>query len=134
PEKIARLIRDLGAGEYDARNHADQQLGRMGPQVRSELEAAASSDDPEVRFRAQRLLERIKVAELWEPLIVQPVPAGVRVSQTFEALARQSGNHLTVGERHAPAAEALIAFSLPAAGFWETVDELCRRTGNHVRP
>lgn len=131
-EQVARLIRDLGATEYGVRQTADDRLARLGPAIRQDLETALRSDDAEVRLRAQQLLTRVKIAELWTASPVGPI-SGQKLSQAFERVARQSGNHVLLGDHPAPA-DQLLSFALPAADYWQAVDELCRRTGNHVRP
>lgn len=131
-EQVARLIRDLGADDFGVRQNADDRLARLGPAIRQDLEVALRSDDAEVRLRANQLLDRVKIAELWSASPVGPI-RGQLLSQTFERLARQSGNHVLLGDHPAPA-DQLLNFELPAAGYWPSIDELCRRTGNHLRP
>jgi predicted secreted protein len=134
PQRVARLIRDLGAADFGVRQNADEQLARLGPGIRRELEAALESDDAEVCLRAQRLLDRVKVAELWSASIVHYAGDGEPLSKAFDALASQAGNHVLMGDHYAPATDPRLSLALRPAGYWESVDELCRRTGNHVRP
>ncbi len=49
--RVARLIRDLGADEFSARQLADERLARLGPEIRRDLDEALQSDDAEVRLR-----------------------------------------------------------------------------------
>ncbi len=50
------LIQDLGAPIYMVRDRATRELANRGPAVLREVQAAAASDDPEVRYRAGSLL------------------------------------------------------------------------------
>jgi hypothetical protein len=133
PERVARLIHDLGADEFGIRQNADDQLARLGPGIRQELETAVKSDDAEVCLRAQRLLDRVKIAELWSASLVQATGSGQPIPNVFESLASQSGNHILIGDHPAPSSHPLVDFKA-FAGYWAAVDELCRLTGNHVRP
>lgn len=59
-EKIAALIRDLGDPDWEKREAASRELGELGPLARSPLqEASTQTKDPEVRRRAQALLDEI---------------------------------------------------------------------------
>lgn len=57
---IGSLVSDLGAGQFDRREQATRVLGRLGALPYAQLRLAASSPDPEVRRRAQRLLGPIR--------------------------------------------------------------------------
>lgn len=56
---IQALIRDLGAESYTARERATAALRLVGQRARKALEAAADSDDPEVRLRARDVLSDV---------------------------------------------------------------------------
>src|SRR5690606_21959136 len=68
--RIARLIGELGSGDYQQRQRATEAVAEMGSQTRTQLAEAARPPDPEVRLRASELLRQLKVAELWSPRIV----------------------------------------------------------------
>jgi hypothetical protein len=58
--EIARLIESLGVVEWEGRDAATRRLATLGRVARAALqEAAASSDDREVRSRAEALLDEI---------------------------------------------------------------------------
>ncbi len=54
-----RLVRGLGSPSYVERESASRELADRGEEVRGALEAAARSEDPEVRARARELLDRL---------------------------------------------------------------------------
>jgi hypothetical protein len=131
---VARLIQQLGSNRYLDRHEADRQLSKIGPDFRKQLEDAALSDDPEIRLRARTLLEKLKVNQLWAPGAVHFDAKGVPASKTLAALAVQTGNHILVGDQFGPFAEKPLELSFPQTTYWQAVDEVCRATGNHVRP
>lgn len=59
-ERIDELIRQLGSDETEVRDRAERELGRIGRPAYEAVKAAAESDDPEVRFRALRVLPRVR--------------------------------------------------------------------------
>src|SRR5262245_21395481 len=58
-DDAAALVQKLGDKEYKVRRDAYRQLEKLGASARTALEAAAKSDDPEVRWNASRLLDRL---------------------------------------------------------------------------
>ena len=63
------LVRDLGAERYDERERATEALRRIGQPALPAVKAAAKSDDPEVRLRAQDVLSDLElgVGSDWPP-------------------------------------------------------------------
>ena len=60
PERVNKLIADLGNTEYTVRESATEELARIGLAAYSALEAAANHPDREVRYRSQRVLGIIR--------------------------------------------------------------------------
>ncbi|MFP4056349.1 MAG: HEAT repeat domain-containing protein [Candidatus Brocadiia bacterium] len=60
PAEIPRLIRQLGAKDYQAREEATRKLRAIGPAAVPALQEAAKADDPEVRMRAREALQGIR--------------------------------------------------------------------------
>jgi hypothetical protein len=132
--RVARLIRDLGAGDFSDRQDADEQLSRLGAAGRAELERALADDDIEVRLRAKRLLDRLELAEIWSAGRVQLHVRGEPASKILLALASQSGNHVHVGDPYGNFAEKPLDVDYDGISYWEAIDDVCRRTQNRVRP
>src|SRR5205809_269469 len=60
PATIKKLIRQLGDAEYTERNAAMKRLQAIGkPALPALREAVTNSSEPEIKRRAQRLIERI---------------------------------------------------------------------------
>ncbi|MFP4055437.1 MAG: hypothetical protein ACLF0G_01035 [Candidatus Brocadiia bacterium] len=59
-DKIARLIRDLGSAQWETREAAHQELADLGHMAKPQLaEAVKQTGDPEVKRRAQQLLDEL---------------------------------------------------------------------------
>ena len=131
--RVARLVKTLGADEFTARRAADQELLKLGPEGRRQLEEAAASTDPEIRLRALNLLERIAVVRLWEPTNVTIKATDDKVSSVLTACAQQTGNHVFVGDPYGEFTNLPVSVDFREKQYWPALDELARLTGNHVR-
>jgi hypothetical protein len=132
--RVARLIKDLGARDFPQRESAQAQLRRLGSQSRQQLEKALQDADPEVRLRAEQVLEQLKVEAIWEPSRVTLRASGETASKILLALAEQSGNQIHVGDPYGTFAEKPIDVDYRNVCYWEAVDDICKQTGNRLRP
>ncbi|HEX3727834.1 MAG TPA: hypothetical protein VHV08_16395 [Pirellulales bacterium] len=132
--RVARLVRELGSREFDRRQAADEQLGKLGHQSRAHLEAALQDDDVEVRLRAKQLLDKLKLDDLWSSAVVSYPSQGQSASQVLLALAAQSGNHAHIGDPYGRFAEHTLDVNYSQMSYWEAVDDICSRSGNRIRP
>jgi hypothetical protein len=132
--RIARLIRQLGADDFVHRQQADEQLAKLGPSSRAPLEEAVSDEDLEVRLRAKRLLDRLKLEDLWAAATVQVHVHGEPASVILSSLAAQSGNHIHVGDPYGSFTEARLDLNYSAMNYWQAIDDICGKTGNRIRP
>lgn len=132
--RIARLIRQLGSATYRERREATQELAALGLESREQLEAAARDDDPEIRLRAKELLTQLKIRQLWSASQVR-LPAGKSpASSLLKALAEQTGNRVLMGDQYGSFHEHDVVLEATPDGFWQTIDEIGRQSGNRVRP
>ncbi|MBI1903910.1 MAG: hypothetical protein HYS13_22645 [Planctomycetia bacterium] len=132
--RVARLIRQLGSRSYEDRENATVELERLGSLPRKELEAAAASPEAEVSLRATSLLSKIKVAQLWRPRSVTLVCKNEPASKALASIADQTGNRLFSGDHFGPLREATVTADLKGVPFFQALDEICRQSGNQVRP
>jgi len=132
--RIARLIRGLGSDSFVDRDRANEELASLGPVARTQLEQAVEDPDPEVRLRAKSLLKRIRVGELWSPARVHYQAIEVSASEALAAIVRQTGNRVLVGDQYGAFRDQQVDLDHGDSAFWEVVDDLCRRSGNRVRP
>lgn len=112
-KRVAELIEDLGAEQFQVRQKAAKALAALPAFPREALEKATRSDDLEVRVRAQRLLEsggteskRTVVAAL-----------AVIASRQIKGLAAgviAAGAHCPESERPRAVREALVTTVTPA--------------------
>ncbi len=132
--RIARLIQQLGSRSYQEREVATAELETLGPTSKKQLESAAQSSEAEVRFRAARLLGRLKVAELWQPRLVSVHAQDEPAAKVLARLAEQSGNRLFTGDHFGPFRDTPVTLELENVPFFRALDEICRRSSNQVRP
>ncbi|MBI4615284.1 MAG: hypothetical protein HY720_16835 [Planctomycetes bacterium] len=66
--RLSDLVQDLGSADWATRESASRELEEMGGAARSAVEEASRSDDPEVRWRAGRILRRWSPEEVQTPL------------------------------------------------------------------
>lgn len=130
----SRLVRDLGADDYRLRNAADAQLAKFGAAARPELEQALHDENPEIRLRAKELLRRMAVDRLWRASTFQYRGTGAPASAALTALAAQTGNHVLLGDQYGSFDDKPLEYVAENAEFWRTIDEVCRRTNNKLRP
>jgi len=62
--EVAKLIKQLGDNDYAVREAATKALSAKGPAVKALVEAAAKSEDPEIKQRAAQVLEAVKPESL----------------------------------------------------------------------
>lgn len=134
PVRVARLITRLGSDSYAEREAAGAELVSLGPDARRQLEAASVHKDPEVRLRAKELLRRLREDDLWQAAKVDFRGRQVAAADVLSALSRQSGNRLLIGDEYGAFRDGSIDAEYAGLLFWEAVDDLCRRSGNRVRP
>lgn len=131
--RIARLVEDLGARQYRVREQATAGLKQVGDDARVHLEAAANSDNPEVRLRATSLLHDMHLDDLWRAGAVRLPATTGDASEMVLAVAEQTGNRIYLGDSYGSFNDGPV--ELPLAGhMWPLLDSICRQTGNRVRP
>ena len=132
--RIARLVKKLGARSFVERSAADAELTRLGSAAREQLEGALESDDAEVRLRANELLRRLTSAELWKASWVEMSGEAAPASELLKSISEQTGNRLLVGDQYGSFHDKKLEVSYGGGPFWEVMDDVCRRSENHVRP
>lgn len=61
--KAERLVKQLGADDYAAREQAARELARLGTPAQQALEAGTRSSDREIRYSSLRILDEVRQAE-----------------------------------------------------------------------
>ncbi|MBN8628570.1 MAG: hypothetical protein J0M17_24100 [Planctomycetes bacterium] len=134
PHFVASLVRDLGHDDYHRRIRADEQLAKLGPTARAELEAAAKDPSPEVRLRAKELLRQLKIDDLWQAGKFEYSAESAAATAVLEAVSKQTGNHVLLGDQYGNFDDKPITAGYANGEFWPALDDICRRTGNRLRP
>jgi hypothetical protein len=62
-DRIAQLVGQLGAEDFQTREQASEELRKLGRSALPALKEAAKSEDPEVQQRAQAIIARIEKGE-----------------------------------------------------------------------
>lgn len=132
--RVARLIKDLGDGDFSTRRSAHDELSKLGPQSREQLQAAMNDADPEVRLRASRLLEELKLSELWAPGRVRIKLVDEPASKILQKLAEQTGNHVHIGDPYGNFSEKKVDVDYADCSYFQAIDDICRKTNNRIRP
>ncbi len=132
--RVARLVRQLGAPEADARESAQDALLGLGVGSRARLEQALVDDDPEVRLRARVLLDECLTEELWLASQVELPAEPLLATSVLASIVAQTGNRLLVGDQYGAFNEVPFEGGRRRMPFWPAVDEICRATANHLRP
>jgi hypothetical protein len=132
--RVANLVKDLGDADFATRRGAYQRLAKLGAIPRTELEQSLTHADPEVRLRAGQLLEAIRADELWAPRLITLQATDLPAAEIFKQLAAQAGNHIHVGDPYGQFADARLSVNFVGQQYWQAIDEVCRSTGNRVRP
>lgn len=129
-----QLVQQLGAPSYRERDEASHALANLGRHARTALLRAIDSSDAEIELRARVLLRMLQVGEIWMPSQVDFDTPEMKASEVFRSFAEQTGNRLLTGDAFSSFREGPLSVRFEGVEFWRAVDELCRRSGNHVRP
>jgi hypothetical protein len=124
----------LGSDAYSERDAAETQLEKSGAAAREHLLAAVENPDPEIRLRAKRLLRGLRINELWAPTQVQYATDQTAASAALSIIGKQTGNRVLAGDQYGTFHDRIVTMERLQGTFWEMVDQLCRSSGNRVRP
>lgn len=134
PLRVARLVRQLGSSDFAQRSSARQELAELGDLTRPELLLAARSLHLETALAARELLSRLDVQALWQgsqtELTLDQQPAAEVLAQLSDA----TGNRVLIGDQFGSFQNLPVTLDGNQRTFWAALDEVCRQTGNHVRP
>lgn len=95
-DELPRLIRQLGADEYQTRQSAQQRILDFGPEALPSLKTAARHPDREVQLRAALLTDRLRTlrnSHLMDELLAEPsrpAPPGLPYWREFSLLVGDS--------------------------------------------
>lgn len=132
--RVMATLDQLGDGVWRVREVAQLQLAQWGAGIRGHLEDAVQHQDPEIRARVRQLLLPLKTQELWAGSRVTLYAHDEPATSVFTALAEQSGNYVVLGDQYGKFRDGTVNLDFKGELFWRALDEVCRQSGNQIRP
>jgi hypothetical protein len=121
------LVDQLGAARYADRQAAAGALERLGRQALPALRTARAARDPEIRARAEKLIDTIEGALLTQPSLVTLNFHDRPLTEIAKAVGDQAGIKLAlVPDNLTMWRTTRISLLAPApVPFWKAIDRLC---------
>jgi hypothetical protein len=130
PDRIQKLIDQLGSKRFSERTQADQELAAIGAPALELLRRAAKSPDPEIRGRADKLVSRLEQAALTAALLaprrLRLTVKDASVPETVAELARLSGYKIQITGEQAGLSKRKVTLDTGEVTFWEALAQVCR--------
>lgn len=135
PQEMAREVANLSAEQWRDRRDAMQWLVDAGPAAELPLRRLIDrTRNPEARMLAQRVLDRISQIRRIEPAIVDLNLHYVDGRTAFQQVADLEGAELPIDSPDLLAdVSGTVTVQYARQTYWETMLDLCRRTGLQVR-
>jgi len=134
PERVARLIQQLGSARFAEREAATRSLDALGDAAVGPLQTAASSSDAETRRRAGELLARIGqraiVAKILKPTTVALDFTNTPLDDAVKTLAKKTGLAIELPQR-AQFAGRKVSIKTEPLPVWEAIEAFCRKADLH---
>jgi len=135
--KAEESVRKLSSGRYQDRERATRELETMGDEAHDALKKAAASNEPEVRKRAEDLLQKIEErqtqAKLLAPKMVRLKVADMSVADAITELTKASGYPIQFQGDRTVISGRKITLDTGETTFWKAFDDLCVQ-GKLVEP
>jgi hypothetical protein len=129
-DRIARLIAQLGSPQFADREKANETLADLGQPALAALQRARQGSDPEVRRRAevivQRIERRVDTAEVLKPSHLRLVFKDMPLDAAIEALSERTGLQVSVeGDRR----QERVTLDTGTVTLWQAYEDFCGRVG-----
>lgn len=132
-KRIDKLIAQLNADDFEARNAAEKELMKIGPPALESLRKAAKSTEPEIARRAADLVsqleELLKSGKQLTPKKVNLKVKDVSVADAVAELSKLSGYPIQIEGDKTKLSEKKITLETGEVSFWEAFDQLCLKGG-----
>jgi hypothetical protein len=133
-------VENLEHDSYVVRDLASEKLLKFGAAARPALEKAISSETPEVKLRAKKILDSLNIEAIWDSSKVTYV--GDYNASDLEKSFNLTGNEIKLNETISQQVEVkklYPKFNYQAVPFWVALDDFCSKTdsfysdfnGNH---
>jgi hypothetical protein len=138
PAQIARLVEQLGSGDFDQREEAARGLDKLGAPALEALRKAVDSSDLEVRRLAQELNERIvrrmDSASALVPNLIRLNYKDTTLNDALRDLRARSGFNVRLADGDANLGGRLITLDTGATTFWKALDQFEAAAGLKEQP
>lgn len=123
---LERLVRELGAEDFETREAAQRRLLEIGPPAESAVRAVADSADAEQRIRARAILDEFRKEVKWAPSRVTLRVENMPTIEALTAVSKETDNAINLARSSAPP-DVKVTANFEGRPYWEVVDELARQ-------
>jgi hypothetical protein len=133
PEKISKLIEKMGSSEFEDREDAQKQLDAIGEPALEALKKAMSSEDTEVRRRAEELIKKIETrtasTKVLQPSKVHLVYKETPVNEALADIRKKTGYNITLHDPENKLKDRKVTVDTGEVAFWVAFDKFCAAAG-----
>ena len=133
PDRIPRLIAELGSPRFAERDNASRDLDAIGEPALAGLRQAARGADAEVCRRAEELIERIEkrleTARLLEAKRARLIFKDKPLADAIAELSRETGLQIQLGGDKSKVANQKITLDTGEVTPWQAFEQFCVKAG-----
>jgi hypothetical protein len=133
PEKISKLIDKMGSSDFEDREEAQKQLDAIGEPALEALKKAMSSDDTEVRRRAEELIKKIEKrtesTKVLQPTKIHLVYKDTPINEALADLRKKTGYNVTLHDPENKLKDRKVTVDTGEVAFWVAFDKFCAAAG-----
>jgi len=133
PDRVARLVAELGSSRFADRDRASRELDAIGEPALSALRQAARGSDAEVCRRAEELIERIEkrveTAKLLQAKRVRLIFKDKPLTDAIAELSKQTGPQVQLGGDKTKVANRKITLDTGEVTPWQAFEQFCDKAG-----
>jgi hypothetical protein len=135
PDRIAKLIAQLGSNTFTEREQATKDLAAIGEPALEALRKATKSDDAETRRRASELVKNLEAgaetAKVLKPTTVHWTFKDTPVKDAVAEIQKKTGFNITLQDPENKIGDRKVTFDSGETTFWEAFDAFCQKAGIH---
>jgi hypothetical protein len=133
PEKISKLIEKMGSSDFEDREEAQKQLDAIGEPALEALKKAMSSEDTEVRRRAEELIKKIErrteSTKVLQPTKIHLVYKDTPLNEALADLRKKTGYNITLHDPDNKLKDRKVTVDTGEVAFWVAFDKFCAAAG-----
>jgi hypothetical protein len=130
---IAKLIDQMGSGDFDVREKATASLEKIGLPALPALKKAAQSEDVEIRRRSTDLVTKIEkkneAARILAPKKVHLVYKDTPLPEALADFTKKSGYAISLIDPEGKLNARKVTLDTGMVTFWEAFDKFCEKAG-----